>query len=152
MTGLNGTGSELMLAKQGQWGVWSGQSEWKANEATFNRQDIRAPWLRLSADNQQIAVSDLKMLIDNGPLIANATLSQQPSRQFTLNLQGQAVPLKALSHWGWPVTADGKGDLTLSAQGNLQAATPLRPTVNGTLTLSTATGKTVQSMHNGVAE
>ncbi|WP_029685247.1 hypothetical protein [Tatumella saanichensis] len=152
MTGLNGTGSELMLAKQGQWGIWSGQSEWKANEATFNRQDIRAPWLKLSADNQQITVNDLKMLVDNGPMIGKATLSQQPSRQFSLSLQGQNVPLPALSHWGWPVTADGNGDFTLSAQGNLQAATALRPTVNGTLTLSTASGKTVQSMHNGVTE
>lgn len=111
MTALNGTGNELVLAKQHQWGIWSGDSEWKANEATFNRQDIRAPWLTLHADDRQITVSDLKMLIDNGPLVGSATLAQQPSRQFSLNLRGQNVPVEALQHWGWPVNHNGTGRL-----------------------------------------
>lgn len=149
MTALNGTGNELVLAKQHQWGIWSGDSEWKANEATFNRQDIRAPWLKLHADNQQITVSDLKMLIDNGPLVGSATLSQQPSRQFSLNLRGQNVPVEALQHWGWPVNSRGKGEITLNVSGDLQAGQPLRPTVNGTLNLTLPTGTTQQSMHNG---
>lgn len=149
MTALNGTGNELVLAKQHQWGIWSGDSEWKANEATFNRQDIRAPWLKLHADDRQITVSDLKMLIDNGPLVGSATLAQQPSRQFSLNLRGQNVPVEALQHWGWPVNHHGTGEITLNVSGHLQAGQPLRPTVNGTLNLILPTGTTQQSMHNG---
>ncbi len=151
MTALHGTGQQLVLARNHQWGIWSGDSEWKATEATFNRRDINAPWLKLHADDRQIKVSELKMLVDNGPLIGSATISQQPSREFSLSLQGQSVPTDLFTHWGWPVTsAGGKGNVTLNLTGKLQADQPLRPTVNGTLQLSTPAGAQQQSMQAGV--
>ncbi|WP_025901584.1 AsmA-like C-terminal region-containing protein [Tatumella sp. UCD-D_suzukii] len=151
MTALHGTGHELLLVRNHQWGIWSGDSEWKATEATFNRRDINAPWLKLHADDRQITVSDLKMLADNGPLVGSAQISQQPSRNFSLSLQGQSVPTDLFAHWGWPVTPAGeKGSITLNVTGKLQADQPLRPTVNGTLHLSTPAGAQQQSMQDGV--
>ena len=151
MTALHGSGQELLLARHHQWGIWSGNSEWKATEATFNRRDISAPWFKLHADDRQISVSDLKMLIDNGPLVGSAQISQQPSRDFSLSLEGQSVPTDFLTHWGWPAPATGgKGSVSLNVTGKLQAGQPLRPTVSGTLHLTTPAGTQQQSMQAGV--
>ncbi|GAA0483741.1 AsmA family protein [Tatumella punctata] len=150
MTALHATGNQLLLARQHQWGIWSGDSEWQAAEATFNRRDLRAPWLKLHADGQKISVSDIKMLADKGPVIGNAEISQLPSRDFSLSLRGQAVPVSMFTDWGWPVTGEpGKGDITFNARGSLQADRPLRPSVSGSLRVTTATGSQQYDMSAG---
>ncbi len=150
MTALHATGSQLLLAQNHQWGIWSGDSEWQAAEATFNRQDIRAPWLKLHADAQKISINDFKMLAGKGPMIGSAEISQQPARDFHLNLRGQSVPVNMFAAWGWPVSAvTGQGNLTLDATGSLQNGRPLRPTVNGSLNVTTDAGTEQYRMQNG---
>ncbi|WP_294909510.1 AsmA family protein [Tatumella sp. UBA2305] len=150
MTALHASGNQLLLAQNHQWGIWSGDSEWQAAEATFNRQDIRAPWLKLHADARGISINDFKMLVNKGPMVGSAQISQQPSRNFSVNLRGQSVPVNMFAGWGWPVTSvTGQGNLTLNATGSIQAGKPLAPTVNGSLSIATDAGTVQQTMQNG---
>ena len=55
-------------------------------------------------------------------------------RQTTVNLTGRGVPLNIIQQWGWPaLPVSGDGNLQLTASGNVQKDSPLKPTVNGRL-------------------
>lgn len=134
MTSLDGTGSNLLVAREGEWGIWSGNLSFNAAEATFNRVDLRRPSLALTADNNVINVTEMSAFPRSGLIEGLATLSQQPQRALTLSLHGREAPLNLLQNWGWPaVPLEGNGELTLQMQGSLAKETPLKSSVNGTL-------------------
>ena len=68
VTALDINGSDLLLARQRQWGVWQGSLNLNAAEATFNRTDIRRPSLALNADSGQINVTEMSAFVDKGML------------------------------------------------------------------------------------
>ncbi|WP_345829620.1 AsmA family protein [Erwinia sp. HDF1-3R] len=144
MTSLEGSGSDLLLARDRQWGIWSGRLSVNAAEATFNRVDVRHPSLALTADDNSIAVTEMSAFVKSGMVEGLATLSQQPQRAFSLTLNGRQVPANLLHEWGWPdVDLQGDGDMQLKIEGRLAAGTPLKPSVNGSLS-TTVNDKTVQ--------
>jgi len=152
LTALDAAATNLLVARNHQWGLWEGKASLNAANATFNRVDIRRPSLTLSADAQQIAFSELSGFREKGILEATASMTQTPQRITTVELKGQSVPVNTLRTWGWPaLPLNGEGNLSLSATGHLAADTPLRPTVNATLRVTDAQGQQIQqTMKQGV--
>ena len=151
LTALDGTGSNLEVVRNSQWGIWSGNATLNAAAATFNRVDVRRPSISLNAADSQISITELSAFAGEGMLEATGAISQAPQRNAAMNLRGRAVPVNVLQQWGWPaLPLEGNGNLQLSVTGNLAAQTPLKPTVNGTLQATSADGKQVQqTMQNG---
>ena len=134
ITALDGYGTNLQLAKDREWGVWSGTATLNGAAATFNRVDVRRPSLSLTANASTIAINELSAFTEKGILEAKASVSQTPVRQTTVNLTGRGVPLNIIQQWGWPaLPVSGDGNLQLTASGNVQKDSPLKPTVNGRL-------------------
>ncbi|MDY4323621.1 AsmA family protein [Pectobacterium brasiliense] len=153
LTALDGYGSNLLLARNHQWGMWTGSLNLNASDATFNKVDVRRPSMALVADDNQIAINELSAFTQNGMLDAKATINQQPARNFTLSLTGRAVPLDVLTRWGWPEPATaptGNTNLQLQLNGRLAADTPLKPTLSGTLQGVDSNNHPIrQQMHQG---
>lgn len=144
ITALDTNGSDLLLARNHQWGIWQGTLNLNAAEATFNRTDLRHPSLALNANSNQINVTEMSAFAEKGLLEGTATLDQTPARNLALTLNGQAVPPDVLQNWGWPaVTLTGQSSLQLKLNARLAAGTPLKQSANGTLTLS-SDGQTLQ--------
>ena len=132
VTALDGYGTNLQLAKDRQWGVWAGTATLNGAAATFNRVDVRRPSLSLTANASTIAINELSAFTEKGILEAKASVSQTPVRQTTINLTGRGVPLNVIQQWGWPaLPVTGDGNIQLTASGNVQKDSPLKPTVNG---------------------
>jgi hypothetical protein len=144
LTSLDGNGSNLLLARDREWGIWGGNLSFNAAEATFNRVDLRHPSLALTADSNAINVTEMSAFPRSGLLEGLATVSQQPQRAFSLSLHGRETPLNLLQDWGWPaVPLTENGELTLKMQGSLAKDAPLKPSVNGSLS-AVAGDKSVQ--------
>lgn len=152
LTALDAAATNLLVARNHQWGLWDGKVSLNAANATFNRVDIRRPSLTLNASPQQITFSELSGFREKGILEATASMTQTPQRITTVTLKGQSVPVNTLRAWGWPaLPLDGEGDLNLSASGQLAADAPLRPTVNATLKVTDSQGQQIQqTMKQGV--
>ncbi|WP_313049131.1 AsmA family protein [Atlantibacter subterraneus] len=152
LTALDGYGNLLQLARNRQWGIWSGNATLNAAAATFNRVDVRRPSIALNANSNNITISELSAFAGKGMLEATASITQQPERQIALSLNGRAVPANVLENWGWPqVPVQGDANMRLSARGQLSADRPLKPTVNATLTMTVANGQQIQqTMQAGV--
>ncbi|GAB7262926.1 hypothetical protein DaDZ19_45980 [Dickeya ananatis] len=153
LTALDGFGNNLLLARNHQWGVWQGTLSLNASDATFNKVDIRRPSLALNANDNQITLTDLSAFTQTGLLEAKAVIAQQPARTFTLDLNGKAVAFDILTRWGWPTPTNaptGNTNLQLHLNGRLEAASPLKPTLSGTLQGIDSAGHPInQAMHQG---
>lgn len=152
LTALDGYGSYLQVAKDRQWGIWSGAAGLNAAAATFNRVDVRRPSLKLTANASMVNISELSAFTEKGLLEATATVSQLPQRQLSVSLNGRGVPLNILQQWGWPaLPVSGDGNMQLTANGILQADAPLKPSVNGQLqAVNTNKQQVTQTMRGGV--
>ncbi|MFW0975803.1 AsmA family protein [Leclercia pneumoniae] len=152
ITALDGYGANLQLAKDRQWGVWSGSATLNGAAATFNRVDVRRPSLSLNANASTVNISELSAFTERGILEATGTVSQLPPRQTTISLNGRGVPLNVLQQWGWPaLPVTGDGNIQLTASGSVQANAPLKPTVNGKLrAINMDKQQVVQTMTGGV--
>lgn len=151
MTALDGFGSHVTLARQRRWGIWQGQMQFNASEATFNKVDLRRPSATLLADGGTVRVSDLSAISQKGLLEASATLIQDDSL-LTLALHGRGVPVSQLDAWGWPALTTLQGDmnLQLTLRAPLQAGTPFRQGVEATLQAQDGHGHTLhQRMVSG---
>lgn len=152
ITALDGYGTNLQLAKDREWGVWSGTATLNGAAATFNRVDVRRPSLTLTANASTIAINELSAFTEKGILEAKASVSQTPVRQTTVNLTGRGVPLNIIQLWGWPaLPVSGDGNLQLTASGNVQKDSPLKPTVNGRLNAVNMDKQQVTQMMTGGA-
>lgn len=151
ITALDGYGGELQLVKDGQWGVWNGSATLNAAAATFNRIDVRRPSLKLNANASTVNISELSAFTERGILQATAAVSQLPQRQVNLSLNGRGVPLNILQAWGWPaLPISGDGNFQLTANGSVQANAPLKPSVNGQLSVTNMDKQqAAQVMRNG---
>ncbi|MGJ0194191.1 AsmA family protein [Pantoea sp. RRHST58] len=150
MTSLEGSGENLLLARQHQWGIWSGKLSLNAAEATFNRVDLRHPSLTLIADDRQIQVTEMSAFSGNGLLEGSASVGQQPDRPVALTLKGQAVPAGILQNWGWPaLPAGGPSNFQLQLNASLKANAPLKSSASGSLSLRTDTQQVEQQMQAG---
>lgn len=151
LTGLDGTATNIQLARDHQWGIWSGNASFNAAAATFNRVDVRRPSLSLTANQSQVAITELSAFAGEGLLEATANVSQTPQRAVSVSLKGRSVPVNVLHAWGWPaLPLEGNGNLQLSATGQMAAGTALKPTVNGTLQATSASGQQIQqTMRHG---
>lgn len=150
MTALDGSADNVLLARQHQWGIWGGKASFNAAEATFNRTDLRHPSIALTANDQQIQITEMSAFNGSGLLEGTASVGQDAQRPLTLNLKGQAVPANALQNWGWPaLPLSGNSNLLLQLKGSLNANTPLRPSAEGNLSVTTDTQSVQQTMHAG---
>ncbi|MBC6503292.1 AsmA family protein [Citrobacter freundii] len=154
LTALDGYGANLGLVQNNQWGIWSGSATLNAAAATFNRTDVRRPSLALTANNSTINISELSAYTEKGLLEATASISQLPQRQAQISLNGRGVPMTILQQWGWPaLPLSGDGNIQLTASGNIQADTPLKPTVNGQLhAVNVEKQEVTQQMQGGVTK
>ncbi|KMV73191.1 hypothetical protein WB66_21135 [bacteria symbiont BFo1 of Frankliniella occidentalis] len=151
MTALDGNGSNLLMARNHQWGIWSGNLSFNAAAATFNRVDLRHPSIALSADDNAINVSEMSAFSADGMLEGLATLSQQPQRALSLTLNGRQVNATLLQNWGWPtIPLNGNATMQLKMQANLQASQPLKPSVNATLAVSNGEQSVQQTLRGGL--
>ncbi|EJD7607996.1 AsmA family protein [Salmonella enterica] len=152
ITALDGYGANLGLVQHHQWGVWSGNATLNAAAATFNRVDVRRPSLSLTANASTVNISDLSAFTGKGILEATVNISQLPQRQTQISLNGRGVPIDVLQQWGWPaLPISGDGNIQLTANGNIQADTPLKPTVNGQLhAVNAQKQQLTQTMQAGV--
>ncbi|WP_431224450.1 AsmA family protein [Serratia sp. L9] len=145
ITALDGYGSNLLLAKDHQWGVWSGSMKFNGNDATFNKVDIRRPSLALDADAQQINVTELSAFMPDGLLDAKVNVSQLPGKPFTLNFSGRSVPLNTLQQWGWQhIPLEGEGNLQLQLKGLLNSDGPFKASLQGQLQATSKEGQTLE--------
>ncbi|TFZ48260.1 AsmA family protein [Serratia proteamaculans] len=145
ITALDGYGSNLLLARDHQWGIWSGTLNLNGSEATFNKIDVRRPSLALNANDGQINVTDLSAFMPQGLLEAKATVEQLPGKPFTLSLNGRSVPVNTLQQWGWqPVPLEGDGNLQLQLKGLLNSDGPFKASLQGLLQATSKTGQTLE--------
>ncbi|QII40124.1 AsmA family protein [Rouxiella badensis] len=153
LTGLDGVGTNLKLAQNHQWGIWSGNLNLNASDATFNKNDVRRPSLALEASSDAVKITALSAYTKEGLLEATANVSQQPQRNFSVNLTGRAVPANELQNWGWPsLPLQGNVNMQLSLQGQMPANVDFKPTLSGTLHASANEGKQIQQqMSQGIA-
>jgi len=143
ITALDGYGSNLLLAREHQWGIWSGALNLNGSEATFNKIDVRRPSLALTADAGQIDVTELSAFMPQGLLEAKVRVDQLPGKPFQLSLNGRSVPVNTLQQWGWqPVPLTGDGNLQLQLKGLLNSDGPFKASLKGALQ-ATAGGQTV---------
>ena len=150
MTSLEGSGHNLLLAHNHQWGLWAGNLSLNAAEATFNRVDLRHPSLTLTADSNQINATEMSAFSGDGMLEGTATVSQQPDRITSFTLNGRQVAVNLLQNWGWPSLAlQGNGNLHLSGQTSLQQDKSLKSALNASLTVVSAGASIQQNMVNG---
>lgn len=151
ITSLDGYGDNLQVAKNGSWGVWRGHAALNAAAATFNRVDVRRPYLKLAANGSTVNITELGAFTEKGIIEASGAVSQLPQRQTAINLNGRGVPLDLLQQWGWPVLPiGGDGNLQLRASGSVQANAPLKPTVNAQLhAVNMSKQEVTQTMSNG---
>lgn len=150
LTSLEGSASNLLIAKGHQWGIWSGSLNLNAAEATFNRVDVRHPSIALAADDSKINVTDLSALTKNGMIESQANISQLPQRILSLMMNGRQVPANLLQDWGWPtLPLQGDADMQLKIEGSLAADAPLKPSVNGTLSVTAGDKSIRQTMQAG---
>ncbi|EIC82674.1 AsmA family protein [Serratia sp. M24T3] len=152
ITGVEGYGTDLKLAENHQWGIWSGKLNLNAGDATFNKNDVRRPSLALEASADKLNITGLSAYTKEGLLEATATVSQQPQRNFTVNLNGRAVPANELQNWGWPqIPLQGNVNMQLTLQGQMPANVDFKPTLSGTLHATANEGKQIQQqMSQGV--
>lgn len=145
ITALDGYGSNLLLARDHQWGIWSGTLNLNGSEATFNKIDVRRPSLALNANDGQINVTDLSAFMPQGLLEAKATIEQLPGKPFTLSLNGRSVPVNTLQQWGWqPVPLEGDGNLQLQLKGLLNSDGPFKASLQGQLQATSKAGQTLE--------
>jgi hypothetical protein len=145
LTSLDGYGSNLLLASEHQWGIWSGSLKLNAGGATFNKIDVRRPSLALDADTQQINVTELSAFMPDGLLDAKANVSQLPGKPFTLSLNGRSVPVNTLQQWGWQhVPLEGDGNLQLQLKGLLNSDGPFKASLKGHLQATSKDGQTLE--------
>ncbi len=145
LTSLDGNGSNLLLASDHQWGIWSGSLKLNAGGATFNKIDVRRPSLALDADAQQINVTELSAFMPDGLLDAKANVSQLPGKPFTLSLNGRSVPVNTLQQWGWQhVPLEGDGNLQLQLKGLLNSDGPFKASLRGQLQATSKDGQTLE--------
>ncbi len=131
VTALSGYANNLSLARKHQWNLWSGTLTLNASNATFNKSDLRRPAITVTADDEQVTVTDFSALSKMGLLEGSATASQH-NHQFSLQLNGRAVDINSLHNWGWPLLpGQGNGNLVLQLSGSLSG--PLKPSLNGEL-------------------
>ena len=151
ITSLEGSGSNLLLAKNQQWGIWSGNLDLNAMNATFNRVDLRHPSLTLSADNHQLHATEFSAFNGNGILEGTATTSQNADRLVTFQLQGRQTDSGLLQHWGWSwLTAlQGNSNFQLNGHISLQQGLPLKSSLSATLNLTTDSTAIQQKIMNG---
>ena len=150
MTALDGSADNVLLARQHQWGIWSGKASFNAAEATFNRTDLRHPSIAINANDQQVQITEMSAFNGSGLLEGTASVGQDAQRALTLNLKGQAVPANVLQNWGWPaLPLSGNSNLLLQLKGALSANAPLRPSVEGNLSVTTDTQSVQQTMRGG---
>jgi len=152
LTALDGFGSDLLLAKNHEWGIWSGTLNLNASDATFNKVDVRRPSLALEAGDNQVKFTELSAFTKEGLLEATASVDQQPQRNFSVNLNGRAVPVNVLENWGWPHLAfEGNANMQLNLQGQIPANVDFKPTLSGKFHVTTADGKQLdQQMSQGI--
>lgn len=152
LTGLDGSGTSLKLAQNHQWGIWSGNLNLNAGDATFNKNDVLRPSLALNASADKVNISKLSAFTKEGLLEATASISQQPQRDFTVSLNGRAVPANELQNWGWPtIPLQGNVNLQLNLHGQMPANVDFKPTLSGTLHMTGNEGKQLQQqMTQGV--
>ncbi|WP_436857257.1 AsmA family protein [Citrobacter tructae] len=152
LTALDGYGTNLGLVQDHKWGIWSGNATLNASAATFNRVDVRRPSMTLAANASTVNISELSAFTEKGLLEATASVSQLPTRQTQVSLNGRGVPVNVLQQWGWPaLPLSGDGNIQLTASGTVQADAPLKPTVNGKLhAVNTEKQQVTQTMQAGV--
>ncbi|VEI21876.1 Uncharacterized protein involved in outer membrane biogenesis [Serratia plymuthica] len=144
ITALDGYGGNLLLARDHQWGIWSGTLNLNGSEATFNKIDVRRPSLALNANDGQINVTELSAFMPKGLLEAKATVEQLPGKPFTLSLNGRSVPVNTLQQWGWqPVPLEGDGNLQLQLKGLLNSDGPFKSSLKGELQATAGDGRAV---------
>lgn len=144
ITALDGYGGNLLLARDHQWGIWSGTLNLNGSEATFNKIDVRRPSLALNANDGQINVTELSAFMPKGLLEAKATVEQLPGKPFTLSLNGRSVPVNTLQQWGWQqVPLEGDGNLQLQLKGLLNSDGPFKSSLKGELQATAGDGRTV---------
>lgn len=145
ITALDGYGSNLLLANNHQWGIWSGSLKLNGSDATFNKVDVRRPSLALDADAQQINVTELSAFMPDGLLDAKANISQLPGKPFTLAFSGRSVPLNTLQQWGWQhIPLEGDGNLQLQLKGLLNGDGPFKASLQGHLQATSKEGQTLE--------
>ena len=156
ITALDGYGSDLVLVRQHQWGVWQGSLNLNASDATFNKVDIRRPSLALTADNDRITFTDLSAFTPGGLLEAKAVIDQNTAREFTLDMNAKSAAFDTLLHWGWPTPTrmpSGNLNFQLKLKGQMANASPLKPTLNGVLQGTDGAGQPVyQQLHQGILQ
>ncbi|MDR3432797.1 MAG: AsmA family protein [Rouxiella aceris] len=152
VTALGGLGNNLLVAHNHQWGIWNGKLTLNGSDATFNKNDVRRPSLALEANNEAVNITELSAFTKEGLLEATANVSQQSQRDFSLTVIGHAVPANVLQNWGWPeLPLQGNANLQLNLQGKMPANIDFKPTINATLRVISADGKTLQQqMSKGV--
>ena len=123
MTATHITGAQLLVAQHHQWGLWAGDAEYYAAATTFNRQDVRALWFKLNANNQTVAMREIKGIVEGGPVVGQLEISQSAAHPFSLELRGENVAYHALNHWFWSRPLSGKGRFSLQLKGDYPSLT-----------------------------
>lgn len=98
LTWLEAEGKELRVISDRRAGLRRGELSVHANNATFNKIDLRYPVITLTANDEQIQFTKMNAFIGKGLIDGQLTVSQADIHRFSLNLTGENVPLDLLNY------------------------------------------------------
>lgn len=119
LTMVSAEGHDLTLIKDHLIGLWSGQLQLNAYNATLNKVDLLYPQLSLQANNDTITIDEFATLIKEGLLEGKVTLNQTTPLLFDINMHGQNIPSNTFLLWGWLPKNITEKSTTLSFELNL---------------------------------
>lgn len=150
LTAMDSYGGNLTLVQNHKAGIWAGELDINASEATFDRVDMRRPSISLNADEKGIHINEMSSFISNGLVEANALIKHKNDDPFELSARGRKIPLSIFSTWGWKEDLPQiDTDFSLNLQGNFTTENMLS-SLNGLLEYIDKNGRKQQHiMKNG---
>ncbi|CAH0532331.1 hypothetical protein VST7929_00149 [Vibrio stylophorae] len=132
LSALNGAGKQLILKRDGQYGLWHGELQLSATQASFNQVDLRTPELIMSTEKGQWQMA-LNTLFSHGLMQATMQMDlAQISKPWQLSIKADGIPANLYQRWfQWPLPILGDHDLTLNLSGLAADRTALNHTLSG---------------------
>ncbi|OCG21498.1 hypothetical protein A9G23_00740 [Gilliamella sp. App4-10] len=93
------SGSDITLAKEQKFGIFSGAVFFKSEKGSFNRIDIRYPDLVLKFDSENHALLTFSSLVNGGMIEAEAKVDLSQNESLSLQFNAYGITSLLLENW-----------------------------------------------------
>lgn len=135
VSGLHIEGQDLSLIEQGKWGLWEGELNASANDASYQSILSAQPVIEMSSHQGKWTLKRLFAPLKQGYIEAQATVDfNQVSQPWQAIISADGLPLSPFTPYlTLPFDASGIGEFELQASGLAGDDLMLRHSVSGSL-------------------